>query len=97
MYTPRLLENQTVGHGLVLNNGSTASGGNATVIPSTVIDTTNDSAVSSMGSERGPSISDGDWIDSNATDSNATSSIAGATAVLPSGSAYGMEYSSGYI
>jgi nuclear factor erythroid 2 len=95
MYTPRLLENQTVGtHGLVLNNGSTA-GGNPTVIPSTVIDTTNDSAVSSMGSERGPSISDGDWIDSNATDSNATSSVAGATAVLPPGSAYGMEYSSG--
>jgi hypothetical protein len=48
-----------------------------------------------MGSERGPSISDGDWIDtSNATDSN-TTSITGATAVLPSGSAYGMEYSSG--
>lgn len=94
MYTPRLLENQTVGHGLGMNNGPTASG-NATVIPSTVIDTTNDSAVSSMGSERGPSISDGDWIDSNATDSNATSSVAGATAVLPSGSAYGMEYSSG--
>lgn len=92
MYTPRLLDNQPVNHVIGLagaNNASVTS-----VIPSTVIDTTSDSAVSSMGSERGPSISD-DWIDtSNATDSNSTS-IAGATAVLPSGSAYGMEYSSG--
>lgn len=96
MYTPRMLDNQQpVNHTLGLasaNNGNTVV---SAVIPSTVIDTTSDSAVSSMGSERGPSISDGDWIDtSNATDSNSTS-VAGATAVLPSGSAYGMEYSSG--
>lgn len=94
MYTPRLLDNQPVNHALGL---ATANANNAvvtSVIPSTVIDSTSDSAVSSMGSERGPSISD-DWIDtSNATDSNSTS-VAGATAVLPSGSAYGMEYSSG--
>lgn len=96
MYPPRLLDNQPVNHSLGL--APTNSGGNAvaSIIPSTVIDTTSDSAVSSMGSERGPSISDGDWIDtSNATDSN-TTSVTGATAVLPSGSAYGMEYSSGY-
>lgn len=95
MYPPRLLDNQPVNHSLGL--APTNSGGNAvaSIIPSTVIDTTSDSAVSSMGSERGPSISDGDWIDtSNATDSN-TTSVTGATAVLPSGSAYGMEYSSG--
>ncbi|EFX86500.1 hypothetical protein DAPPUDRAFT_307821 [Daphnia pulex] len=95
MYTPRLLDNQPVNHSVGLTS---ANGGNpavSSVIPSTVIDSTSDSAVSSMGSERGPSISDGDWIDtSNATDSN-TTSITGATAVLPSGSAYGMEYSSG--
>lgn len=95
MYTPRLLDNQPVNHSIGLTS---ANGGNpavSSVIPSTVIDSTSDSAVSSMGSERGPSISDGDWIDtSNATDSN-TTSITGATAVLPSGSAYGMEYSSG--
>ncbi|XP_057375216.1 segmentation protein cap'n'collar-like isoform X2 [Daphnia carinata] len=95
MYPPRLLDNQPVNHSLGL--APTNSGGNpvASIIPSTVIDTTSDSAVSSMGSERGPSISDGDWIDtSNATDSN-TTSVTGATAVMPSGSAYGMEYSSG--
>ncbi len=88
MYTPRMLDNQTVNHtGLGQNTTNPAV---SAIAP---IDTTSDSAVSSMGSERGPSISE-DWIDSNATDSNATSSVAGATAVLPSGSAYGMEYGS---
>lgn len=91
MYTPRMLDNQPVNHTLGLANNTNPAV--ASVIPSSVIDTASDSAVSSMGSERGPSISD-DWIDtSNATDSNST--VAGATAVLPSGSAYGMEYSSG--
>lgn len=94
MYTPRLLDNQPVNHALGLATSNTNNAVVTSVIPSAVIDTTSDSAVSSMGSERGPSISD-DWIDtSNATDSNSTS-VAGATAVLPSGSAYGMEYSSG--
>ena len=91
MYTPRLLENQTLGHNIGItgaNNNNGASG-----VANAVIDTTNDSAVSSMGSERGHSISEGDWIDnSNATDSN-TSSLAGATAVLPTVASYGMEFS----
>lgn len=94
MYTPRILDNQNVTHG-----GLVPSNSNAAAIPTAIppIDSTSDSAVSSMGSERGPSISE-DWIDSNATDSNATSSVGGATAVLPSGSAYGMEYgASGYV
>ena len=95
MYTPRLLENQPVNHVLGLTSTNNGNVPVSSVIPSTVIDSTSDSAVSSMGSERGPSISESDWIDtSNATDSNSTS-VTGATAVLPSGSAYGMEYSSG--
>lgn len=89
-----MLDNQPVNHTLGLATANNNNSAVTSVIPSTVIDTASDSAVSSMGSERGPSISDGDWIDtSNATDSNST--VAGATAVLPSGSAYGMEYSSG--
>jgi len=90
MYTPRMLDGQAVSHGIVLPTGANAT---APAITS-AIDTASDSAISSMGSERGPSIAEGDWIDNNATDSNATSS--GATAVVTSGSAYGMEYSSGY-
>ena len=89
MYTPRMLDSQAVGHGIVLPSGANAT---APVVAS-AIDTASDSAISSMGSERGPSIAEGDWIDNSASDSNATSS--GATAVS-SGSAYGMEYSSGY-
>lgn len=94
MYTPRLLDNQTVNHGIGMAGANAGAAAVVTsVIPSSAIDTTSDSAVSSMGSERGPSISEGDWIDSaNASDSNATSSVAGAGAVLSSGSAYGMEY-----
>ena len=93
MYPTRLLEGQPVAHGIVLPNSVNPSG--ATVQPgvSSVIDTTSDSAVSSMGSERVPSISDGDWIDSNVTDTNST---AGATAVVPSTSAYSMDYATGY-
>ncbi len=54
------------------------------------------SAVSSMGSERVPSISDGDWIDSSGVgnDSNATAT-GGASAVVPSTSAYSIDYASG--
>lgn len=91
MYTPRMLENQTLGHNVGLpgaNNNSVAAG-----VANAVIDTTNDSAVSSMGSDRGHSISEGDWLDNtNAPDSN-TSSLAGATAVLPTVTSYGMEFS----
>lgn len=91
MYTPRMLENQTLGHNIGLPGATNNNG--ATGIANAVIDTTNDSAVSSMGSERGHSISEGDWIDNtNATDSN-TSSLAGATAVLPTTTTYGMEFS----
>lgn len=90
MYPTRLLENQTVAHGIIPMphsvNGTAVAG-----VANTVIDTTSDSAVSSMGSERVPSISDGDWIDTNATDSNGTA--AGATAITPSTSAYSMDYS----
>ena len=88
MYPARLLDNQTVAHILPHSVNGTAVAG----VTSAVIDTTSDSAVSSMGSERVPSISDGDWIDTNATDSNGTA--AGATAVTPSTSAYSMDYAS---
>jgi hypothetical protein len=51
MYTPRLLDNQLVNHSVGLTS---AIGGNpavSSVILSTVIDSTSDSAVSSMGSD----------------------------------------------
>ncbi len=88
MYTPRLLDNQLVNHSVGLTSTNGGNPAVSSVIPNTMIDSTSDGAVSSM-------CLDGDWIDtSNATDTN-TTSVTGATAVLPSGSAYDMEYSSG--
>lgn len=92
MYPSRLLENQSISHGLVV---PTTVNSAAATISNAVIDTTSDSAVSSMGSERVSSISDSDWIDTNASDSNAAT--AGAAASVPSVSAYSMDYSSGFV
>jgi len=88
MYTPRMLDSQAVSHGMVLPGNSSAA------VIASAMDTASDSAVSSMGSERGPSIAEGDWIDNSASDSNATSSAATAVNVT-SASAYTMDYSSG--
>ena len=90
MYTPRMLDSQAVSHGMVLPGNSSAA------VIASAMDTASDSAVSSMGSERGPSIAEGDWIDNSASDSNATSSAATAVNVT-SASAYTMDYSSGYL
>ncbi|CAH0561854.1 unnamed protein product [Brassicogethes aeneus] len=69
MYTMRMLDNSTS------NNATSVSGGNINMTASTSngispprteidrMDTSSDSAVSSMGSERVPSLSDGEWCD----------------------------------
>lgn len=63
MYTMRILDNGTNASNLssMVNGtlGSTASGR----IETEKMDTSSDSALSSMGSERVPSLSDGEWCD----------------------------------
>lgn len=60
MYTMRMLENNNAISNLSISNTSSATMGRS---DAERIDASSDSAVSSMGSERVPSLSDGEWCD----------------------------------
>lgn len=69
MYTMRMLDSNNA-----LNNLSMSSTGAAPMSRIDVerMDTSSDSAVSSMGSERVPSLSDGEWCDAGSDSGHTT-------------------------
>lgn len=64
MYTMRILDNGTNASNLSsMVNGTIGSTATGARLETEKMDTSSDSALSSMGSERVPSLSDGEWCD----------------------------------
>ncbi|KAL1492850.1 hypothetical protein ABEB36_011030 [Hypothenemus hampei] len=73
MYTMRMLDSNNTVSNLSMNN-TTAAGTTTSVSRHDMerLDTSSDSAVSSMGSERVPSLSDGEWCDAGSDSGHTT-------------------------
>lgn len=69
MYTMRMLDNNAVSN---LSMNTPSSSGGLSRVDVERMDTSSDSAVSSMGSERVPSLSDGEWCDGGSDSGHTT-------------------------
>lgn len=63
MYTMRMLDSNNTATNMSMNTTGAAAAAGMSRIDVERLDTSSDSAVSSMGSERVPSLSDGEWCD----------------------------------